>query len=333
MYTVAAYLVERMSGLTFSDFLENHLFRPLAMHSTNLQPKRARAKGLGDRIATGYFWDKKAGKYQAIPYSDSPEAQGAGRIITSANDYIKWIKAMMKQEGPITESVYKGLIERRISLDPPADNDREPDRSQAYYAVGWQILEYRGYMMVSHDGWDDGFVSTHFFLPDLKFGGVILSNSDHASDVVSTLTYKMVDWTVQAQQSRGLLDMMIALELEPGSKSEDDDDGSSIEFENQLRKELCPAAKEKMPQIMPLSAYMGQYWNPGYRCITVEDKNSTLFVDATDRSFPFTLTFEHVCEQTKYIVYMNRKTESGNYPIKAEFRLTGDQAVELLTLG
>ena len=190
---------------------------------------------------------------------------------------------------------------------------------------------YGDYTMVLHDGVDDGFRSTHFFLPELKFGGVIFGNSDRASEVVRILRYKMADWAVHAHQSKGLLDMMPDLESALGWEPEDDDDesDSSIEFENELRRELCPAGKGPMPQIIPLSAYTGQYWNPGYRGIKVEDKNAALFVDATDRSMGFTLTFEHIYEQTKYIAYINAMPERARIPIKAEFRLIGEQAVEL----
>ncbi|KAK2879340.1 hypothetical protein FQN49_000973 [Arthroderma sp. PD_2] len=338
MYTVAAYLVECKSGLTFSDFLQTHLLKPLAMNSTHLQPGCAQANGLGDRIATGYFWDDEDGKYVGTHCPDAPEAQGAGRIMSSAKDYIKWIEAMMKQKGPITKTIYEGIIKKRISETPPADSDEsDSDESEAFptfYASGWEILEYSGYMMVSHDGSEHGFGTTHFFLPELNFGAVVFGNSNGAGDVAGILKYKMTDWAVHIKESgsaRQLLDSMTAFESSSGTESESDehDHDASIEIENELLEELGGEGRETTAQTMPLSAYTGQYWNEGYRGLKVEVKDGGLFIDATDRSMGFTLTFKHAFDQTKYIAHITELPDRESSPIKAEFKLEGEQAVEL----
>lgn len=72
--------------MSFERFLHKNIFEPLGMNSTNLQPGAARAAGLGDRMATPYVWYK--GGYIPLMYVDEPEAQGAGSIITSVNDYV-----------------------------------------------------------------------------------------------------------------------------------------------------------------------------------------------------------------------------------------------------
>lgn len=66
MYTVATYLVERKSGISFVDFLRKYFFGPLEMNSISLQPEAARAKGLGDRITAGYIWDADLREYKEL---------------------------------------------------------------------------------------------------------------------------------------------------------------------------------------------------------------------------------------------------------------------------
>ena len=90
IYTVAAYLVEKMSGLSFADFLQAHFCKPIGMSSTHLQPEAAEAAGLGDRIATPCVWNEDNSTYKRVELQHCPEAQGAGSIITSVNDYTKW---------------------------------------------------------------------------------------------------------------------------------------------------------------------------------------------------------------------------------------------------
>lgn len=326
MNTVATHLVESVSKLSFSDFLQNHLFQPLSMDSTNLQPERARAKGLGERIATGYFWDNDAGEYREIPCYDCPESQGAAGIISSANDYIKWVNAIMKRQGPITEGVFEGLIKERI-LQNLSDEDNV---EETFYAAGWDIRQYCGHKIVSHNGSEEGFVCNHFFIPNLNFREIIISNSDMASEVVSILTYALIDHAMQVPRPESFLGTRKDLNWNPESEtSPDDSDGESMELEEELRQELCPGIKEPELQSMPLSAYTGEYQNPGYRKIKVKEKDGLLFVGASDRSMAFTLTFEHVCEQTKYIAHVRESLYGGDPPIKAEFRLEGNRAVQI----
>lgn len=76
---------------------------------------------------------------------------------------------------------------------------------------------------------------------------------------------------------------------------------------------------------MRLSAYTGEYQNPGYRKIQSEEKDGLLFVDASDQSMTLTLTFEHVFGQIKYIAHVCERLYGGDPPIKAEFILEGVQ--------
>ncbi|PFH58189.1 hypothetical protein XA68_14046 [Ophiocordyceps unilateralis] len=349
MYTVASYLVERVSGLPFTDYLEARLLQPLGMMDTCLQPARARAKGLGDRIAKGYVWDESAGKYDETPCDDdAPEAQGAGCILSSANDYIKWVQAMMNRSGPISDDVYQGLVKQRIRQgddDVPDDvvEDAEAEsgassRSETppppplYYAAGWEVRKYCKHTIVSHDGSEEGFRTNHFFVPELKFGGVVVGNSDGAADVVSELTHRLIDEVVQGPDAgRGLLDSSSDSGSDSGSGSvtDEDDEPKSAGPVAELREQLCPGIKEVQPQTMPLSAYTGRYWNEGYREMVVDDHDGQLVVDATKRSMGFHLRLEHVSDQTKYLAYLRERFDKDGSPLKAEFRLQGDRAVKL----
>ncbi|OWT43405.1 beta-lactamase family protein [Pochonia chlamydosporia 170] len=161
MYTVATHLIETVASLSFADFLQRHFFNPLGMNSTNLQPARARAKGLGDRITPGYVWDDETKTYNRFKVPDAPEAQGAGSIITSVNDYVKYVKAIMNQEEPFTKDIYEGLIRSRSLFDPDY-KQRTASTSSILYAAGWEVTFYRGFMIVGHGGSIAGAGTRHF---------------------------------------------------------------------------------------------------------------------------------------------------------------------------
>ncbi|KAL9083623.1 MAG: hypothetical protein Q9165_008438 [Trypethelium subeluteriae] len=321
MFTVATYLVEKMSGLSFADFLQTRFFSPLGMNSTKLQPEAARAAGLGDRLATPYVWDEDKNAYKPIEIVQSPEDQGAGSIITSVNDYIKWVKTVMKQQPPISEEIYKGLIRPRIFANPD-DDDLDPLTSWSAYAVGWEPRFYRGSLIVAHEGAISGFGSIHFFLPKQKIGGVILGNSSDAADLAPVLAHELIDEALKVPEPER--PDWNALYLQRKAKREEVDEG------DKLRKELRPDFDgTPQPQKIPLSTYTGEYWNAGYRGLILEIKDNQLFVDATDRSMGFYLTFEHICDQTKYIAHLEDCDDGIDDPFLAEFRFDNDRIVKM----
>lgn len=323
MYTAASYLVEVISGMAFADYLEAKFFKPLGMISTNLQPTRAKGRGLGDRIATGYFWNEDTNEYEAIEAWDCPEGQGAGSIITTAEDYLKWVRALMNREGPITEDVYKGLVKMRIIPEPdPHDKSLATNCSPIAYAAGLEVQWYRGTLIISHDGSIAGFGSTHFFVPSLKFGGVILGNGSGAWSVAATLSRELIDETIQVPVA----------ERPPWAEHQKSlaDAEEPKEELLELRKKQGLIGEEPEKQVLPLDAYTGTYTDAGYREMTVTDKDGELFVDATDRSSGgFVLRFEHVCQQAKYIAHLVSGFEAGDELLAAEFQLEDGRAVKM----
>lgn len=311
MYTAVTHLVEKKSGTPFSDFLRQEFFEPLDMKSSFLQPKEAREKGFGDRLTPGHYWDKEKEDYLTFDYPDTPEGQGAGSVVTSVNDYIKYVHAMLNKDGPFTEDVYKGILKPRtivgLDLEKPY-----PYSSPRVYASGWHLHHYRGYGIVAHDGGIPGCSTTHLFMPELKFGCVVFGNAEGASTIFTAVTHELIDDALKLPKDQRLDWEEVEMKLF-------NDDEESEEEEEDWRA-LFPDINQCQPQDRPLEVYTGDYWHEGYRGMKVQVKDDQLFVDANDRSFAFTLTFKHICEQTTFVAYLCCPTEGLNDPIRAEFR-------------
>lgn len=383
MFTVATHLVEETSKKSFSDFLEEHIFAPLNMNSTTLQPASAHAKGWGDRMAKGYIWESNA--WRGFDPQNCPEGQGAGSIISSANDFIKWVKALLYREGPINNRVYEGLTKMRSIVNPNA-RKLKAHTTPANYTAGMEIYFYRGNMVVGHDGNIPGFSSRFLFMPDSKFGVVVLGNSAAAGGATTVIMRALMDEVLgvpiedrpsqnkNKQKENGLKnDLAIHSKAQhqdqkehqlkdrnPGQSKEQPSEGSHVEPkaapegltpsknqnkrnakkeqkkgtqqpEGQKKKGEKPKKHEKThpPQETPLDAYVGRYWNAGYHTMTVQIKDNQLFIDATDRSMGFTMTFEHVKDQTEYIAHLKDDIELTDDPIDAEFVFEGGKAVDM----
>ncbi|THC98304.1 hypothetical protein EYZ11_002237 [Aspergillus tanneri] len=333
MYTVATHLVEVKSGLPFADFLHQHFFRPLNMQSTSLQREGARAKGLQDRIATGYIWSKETSMYHGFQSPDCPEGQGAGSIITSVNDFIRWVKALVNRENPINEHVYQGLVRMRTLMNPDARR-LKPFTSPAVYAAGMEVYYYRGHMVSGHNGVIPGFASRFFFLPEFKFGAVILSNSAGGGPVATILTRELIDRVLGVSDTeRSRRNQGNTTTLSANVKSQTDQPKHkatrTTRKKDKVQQLRASVISHPQPQETPLDAYMGRYWNSGYHFLSVDVKDEKLFIDATDRSMGFSLTFEHVSGGTKYIAHLEDFLEGGDDLVPAKFIFEDGQAVRL----
>ena len=344
MYTALTHLIEVKCEQPFSEFLQRRIFIPLGMTSSDLQPANARAKGLGDRMAMGYIWDKNSG-YHEVESSDCPECQGAGSIITSANDFIKWVKALVNQEGPISKKVYQGLVKMRSFPNHHAAR-LKPFTSPPMYAAGVEVYYYRGHMVVGHNGVIPGFGSRFAFIPDTKFGVVVMGNSAEAGSVASILIRELIDEVLgipELEQSGGMRSKNStvvssrkvrdkdAQKKKPKENKKQDRDHGRHQKNNAGTGKGHKHQDLNSPetQVQPLDLYIGQYWNAGYRGMNVQIKDNHLFIDASDRSMGFTLTFHHIGNQTKYTAYLVDTVEGGIDPVEAEFLFKDNQVVAM----
>ncbi|KAH7157369.1 beta-lactamase/transpeptidase-like protein [Dactylonectria estremocensis] len=335
MYTVATHLVEVKTQQSFSDFLEERFFQPLDMKSTSLQAENARAKGLGDRIARGYHWYKDKSTYRAFQSPDCPEGQGAGSIVTSVNDFAKWIQALMNCKSPINEQIYQGLIRMRSFVNPNARR-LKPYSSPAVYGAGLEVHYYRGHMVVGHNGMVDGFGSRFFFLPGFNFGAVIVGNSTGAGPIGTILARDVMDEILQVpgadrprrQKSKTPRSTTKGDASNPKHQFKDGGEKQRTVKENDSRAPNVRVG-HLQPQTTPLDLYIGKYLHPGYHDMIVQIRGDKLFIDAMDRSLGFTLTFEHKCEQTEYTAYLGDLLEDQVDSFKARFVFEDGKAVKL----
>lgn len=286
MFTIASHLVEVKAKRSFSDFLREELFEPLGMQSTYLQPSSARKAGQCERIASGHQFNETSGTWDVFDAFDAPDGQGAGSIVTSSADYIRYVQAMINGNGPISAESRKSLIKPRILIDSDCDFP-DPFCSPSLYCLGWETYYYRGRQVVIHEGLIDGFGSSHFFLPGHDFGAVILGNSDGAEQITWILARELIDEALGIPEAER--PDWAALQAEKLVK-DDDDPGNEVE---ELREKLSIDQGKEM-SAPSLDTLVGDYVHPGYGLFKVEIKDGSLFIDANDRGFPCTFSFEHV---------------------------------------
>ena len=93
---IQGYLVEKLSGKTFPDFLRDRIFSPLGMKDTGFLVPEAKLS----RVATIYAWDQAKGALAAQPrdplISKMPGLpSGGGGLYSTAADYLHFAQMML----------------------------------------------------------------------------------------------------------------------------------------------------------------------------------------------------------------------------------------------
>lgn len=268
-----------------------------------------------DDLARCYRWDEESDKYVEILWPDQPEGRGAGEMLSNVHDYAKFLKCMMHQKGPISAKGHKELVKpRMIALDD--EFETRPYMSPNCYALGWNVENYHGETVINHGGSTNGFGCNMMYLPRLKFGVVVFGNSN-----MSFVPNEKIPWA--------LVDEFLGI---PHEKRYDWDAFGKEALANGEQLETVPVEKlypnlleARMPSALPLEAYAGEYSHVGYGTLTVEykDTGKSLEVDATDRTWRFKMSLEHVSGEFFVAEKFDVDTH-GKDRIRAQFRLGAD---------
>jgi D-alanyl-D-alanine carboxypeptidase len=171
-YTLLSQIVERASGESFGNFLDQRIFAPLGMRNTSYRvPERS------DRQhAVGY--DIIDGVLQRAPHIFS--GWGNSGIETTAADLARWVAAIARGE-LLSESSYRLMFSPgRLAADTAI---KFPFRDgRASYGFGWFLMQYRGDPLISHGGAIAGFSSVVNLLPTRAWSVVVLSNGKQGAD-------------------------------------------------------------------------------------------------------------------------------------------------------
>ena len=179
MYAVASHAFETVTGEWLGKTLKEMMWEPLSMHHTyfSLQDAQKDVDSGAANLARGYFWEDEGegskGEYVPEAYMDFPEASGAGCIISNVLDYAEWLKALTNCSTPLNEKVLAEMLKPRTIVErksPPWD-------SVMTYALGWCLNTYRGEIVILHAGGLIGFGTYLLFLPNRKWGIVLMANT------------------------------------------------------------------------------------------------------------------------------------------------------------
>lgn len=155
-YVLLALIVEKLSGLSYPEYMKQNIFEPLGMsHSFVYQPADTSVHTLSYN-AGGGIW--------AQDYTDGP--YGDKNIYSTPRDLLKWDQALYSNK-----FIAKALLDAAFT---PYSNERP---GQHNYGLGFRMLLLEnGKKVIYHNGRWHGFNSAFSRLPDEKATIIILGN-------------------------------------------------------------------------------------------------------------------------------------------------------------
>ncbi len=159
-YAVLAQIIEKITGMSFSAYMNQEIFRPLNMTNSIILEKD---KPIQNR-AYGYI--VKDTVITAKDQSISSAIQGDGGIYSSVLDYFKWDQAL-----------YSDQILPQAELDKAFYHyDEEGKSDEKGYGFGWRVSYYNGIKILEHGGSSTGFGSYVIRIPSENISVAIFTN-------------------------------------------------------------------------------------------------------------------------------------------------------------
>ena len=152
-YILLGYLIERISGQSYAEFLDQKVFTPLNMKDSGVDSDTA----IIERRASGYTPGDDGPENASYTNMTFPHAAGA--LYSTTEDLLRWNQGLFGGKLLSPESLKK--------MTTPFKDD---------YAFGIGVVKEKGRTLMAHSGGIEGFNTNLSYFPDEKLTIAVLAN-------------------------------------------------------------------------------------------------------------------------------------------------------------
>ncbi|WP_419808448.1 serine hydrolase [Sphingomonas sp.] len=277
LYVVAGVLVERISGLSFEEFMTRRLLRPLGMRMDMAKVMANPASLKGTNVAARHARlgppARGIGAVQVVEPDEGTAGSPAGGILSSATEIAVWLRTQMAHgvtpdgrrlwSDANAAEMWTPQVITNTGTGPSPD---DPGRSvlQAY-ALGWFVGDYRGHRLISHSGGLSGQITQTAMLPEQGIGVAVFTN---------------IEDRLSAQLRSALLDVALGVPTFDWLAAT-----RRIRAKNEAELRAAAGTGDfTVPPggpSLPLTAYAGRYRDPWYGDVVVRATGDKLAIDFT----------------------------------------------------
>ena len=265
LYSAAGELIEAVSGKSWEDFVSSRILARVGMTSSNVRHSQG---GVGADAAAPHAEVDRVVRPIAAFLSDN--VNPAGGINSNAEDMARWMMVQLDSgrlpDGtrlfqPRTTRELWRVVTPREPIDPPPELPWLRSHLSGY-ALGLNVSDYEGRMILTHTGGLPGYLSQVTMVPELRLGIAVLTNQESGA-AFQAVTYRIRDHYLRAPAHDYL--------------------GALTRFTAQQRtavaKETAAASAARdsaSGPSLPLGRYAATYNDPWYGDVTLALENGKL---------------------------------------------------------
>ena len=260
VFALATYAFEQVIGEDYGTYEHQHLLEPLKLTRTYINHHEAPRED----IVKPYIRDN--GITEEVPFIAPGKVGGASSMLSSISDLLTWAEYQLKlQKENKNDAIAEHFLPQ--SIMPPSRS--YGGANFGAYGLGMMMEDYRGHKYFYHSGSYIGYCSFMGFVPDLDLAFVSTTNMD-STDAIFALAYQTIDeamgisetdWTSKIKQ---IVDQKAA-----------------------TREANIAELKGNSPQnVVAKDNLLGDYQNPGYGLITLNEKDGNLTVTIGKWDYP-----------------------------------------------
>ena len=160
-YMLLGAIIEKVSGVSYPQYLEKNIFKPAGMTETHFGDDYLLIKNR----AASYVYSRAESRFLNARNDKVETAYSAGAIQSTAADLFKWNQALQSHRLIKKESLEKAQTEYKL-----------PNGKGTNYGYGWFIGNIKGSPLLEHGGNMGGFMSHSIYLPQEDVFVIVLYN-------------------------------------------------------------------------------------------------------------------------------------------------------------
>ena len=271
MYLVAGELIPAITGVSWDDFIRERILKPLGMNRSNTS-----ITAFGDDPNVAQPHEPVDGVLKAVPYDFLDNIAPAAALNSSAKDMAQWVRLNLNSGEFESRRILKketvDMMQRGHMIAYSGFYERVFGVNFKEYGLGWGLMDYKGYKVVTHSGGMTGMISLTVMIPSEKFGVTVLTN--HSVSNIRPVAFRVLDayldnsdrdWSAEwLERSKALI------------KS---DKMAEAKLQASRAKDSSPSHK--------LASYTGTYYNDfsGEATVTLQDGKLFFYYNERHKGF------------------------------------------------
>jgi CubicO group peptidase (beta-lactamase class C family) len=162
-YVLLGFVINRVAGMFYGDFLQQRIFGPLGMRQTRIISD----KDIVPHRASGYEQGENGALYNQTYVSPALNRTADGSLYSTVLDLIKWDRALYGDA-----VLPQAELERMWRIDP----HRNGQRPLYHFGYGWENNRLRDQRLVEYDGNWQGFQAAMSRYVDKRLTIIVLTN-------------------------------------------------------------------------------------------------------------------------------------------------------------